>query len=617
MKILVNGKQAVMKEGSSFEYHSENPLFTEAEDYSFDIEFPMKDCPENILIFGALHVKGVDISTVTYPCRIQTASFDKTGILTITEVNDAAVKGQFLEGMSTQRFAGNALDIYIDELDYTAYDGTSNDVPVTDILSGTDWVDLAVYDADKDEVDPQYNRNWTAYRHIRLRKLMQIIAEMVGVAIDLGGLDSLPMFAKVVVANTTYDVFKHDGLQDPSTGLWIYGARSFMNLEKTLPHWTIKEFYLNIAKYFGCLCRIDNQGQLIEYVPYGNFMQGNSLVELTVLDDFTVEMGDAENASFVGSKKPKLPDDCNPDNINSCPWIFALKDKLGNKMVTSELQFGYGLILPARTGEYSDITELHKLFILGDADSTKWALITEEEKNQSDNKYFRYQHAEVLNQFTGMSEDGEELAVLPCTLKAIPLRTYSKIDPSDESSGYAYYDRYARLHYRMPVLSITPNQSIIDAFLSSDNFEVLSGGEDGLEKMMHKYKNLFLVLDTGQYDVNGHNVSVRRFEMLIGNEYATSEVNSLSGKVPYYSAGIQDCVWTLSPTDASVPGVADLPKVDETQLYRYKFLASSLPSATAIYVIKGKRYACLRLTAHFTVDGMSDLIEGEFYEIIG
>lgn len=617
MKILVNGKQAVMKEGSSFEYHSENPLFTEAEDYSFDIEFPMKDCPQNILIFGALHVKGVDISTVTYPCRIQTASFDKTGILTITEVNEASVKGQFLEGMSTQRFAGNALDIYIDELDYTAYDGTTNDMQVTDILFGTDWVDLAVYDADKDDVDPQYSRNWTAYRHIRLRKLMQIIAEMVGVAVEFGGLDSLPMFAKVVVANTTYDVFQHDGLQDPATGRWIYGARSFMNLEKTLPHWTIKEFYLNIAKYFGCLCRIDNQGQLIEYVPYGNFMQGSSLVELKVLDDFTVEMGDAENASFVGSKKPKLPDDCNPDNINVCPWIFDLKDKLGNKMVISELQFGYGLILPARTGEYSDITELHKLFILGDADSNKWALITEEEKNQSDSKYFRYQHAEVLNQFTGMSEDGEELAVLPCTLKAVPLRTYSKIDPSNESSGYAYYDRFARLHYRMPVLSITPNQSIIDAFLRSDNFEVLSGGEDGLEKMMHKYKNLFLVIDTGQYDLNGHNVSVRRFEMLIGNEYATSEVNSFSGKVPYYSSGIQDCTWTLSPTDDSVPGVADLPKVDETQLYRYKFLASSLPSATAIYVIKGKRYACLRLTAHFTTKGMSDLIEGEFYEIVG
>ena len=65
MKIIVDGKEAVLKAGSSFEYISENPLFTEAEGYSLEIEFPLKDCPENILIFGALHVQGVDISKVT------------------------------------------------------------------------------------------------------------------------------------------------------------------------------------------------------------------------------------------------------------------------------------------------------------------------------------------------------------------------------------------------------------------------------------------------------------------------------------------------------------------------------------------------------------------------
>ena len=34
MKILVNGREAVLKANASFEYVSENPLFTEAEDYT-------------------------------------------------------------------------------------------------------------------------------------------------------------------------------------------------------------------------------------------------------------------------------------------------------------------------------------------------------------------------------------------------------------------------------------------------------------------------------------------------------------------------------------------------------------------------------------------------------
>ena len=38
MKIIVDGKEAVLKEGSSFEYHMENPMLTEAEDYTMEME---------------------------------------------------------------------------------------------------------------------------------------------------------------------------------------------------------------------------------------------------------------------------------------------------------------------------------------------------------------------------------------------------------------------------------------------------------------------------------------------------------------------------------------------------------------------------------------------------
>ena len=124
MKILVNGREAVLKANASFEYVSENPLFTEAEDYTMEIPFPMKDCPQNISIFGPLHVKGVDISKVSFPCEIQTDAFVKSGILTITSVSDTEVKGQFLEGMSQQNFASSLPDVYLTDLDFSQWDGT-------------------------------------------------------------------------------------------------------------------------------------------------------------------------------------------------------------------------------------------------------------------------------------------------------------------------------------------------------------------------------------------------------------------------------------------------------------------------------------------------------------
>jgi len=47
-------KQAALKKGSSIEYVSENRIFTDADDYSMEIELPLADCPQNLDIFGMI-----------------------------------------------------------------------------------------------------------------------------------------------------------------------------------------------------------------------------------------------------------------------------------------------------------------------------------------------------------------------------------------------------------------------------------------------------------------------------------------------------------------------------------------------------------------------------------
>jgi hypothetical protein len=47
MILTINGKQAALKKGSSIEYVSENRIFTDADDYSMEIELPLADCPQN------------------------------------------------------------------------------------------------------------------------------------------------------------------------------------------------------------------------------------------------------------------------------------------------------------------------------------------------------------------------------------------------------------------------------------------------------------------------------------------------------------------------------------------------------------------------------------------
>jgi len=66
MILTINGKQAALKKGSSIEYVSENRIFTDADDYSMEIELPLVDCPQNLDIFGMITRKDVDTGEIFF-----------------------------------------------------------------------------------------------------------------------------------------------------------------------------------------------------------------------------------------------------------------------------------------------------------------------------------------------------------------------------------------------------------------------------------------------------------------------------------------------------------------------------------------------------------------------
>lgn len=608
MKILVNGKEAVLKTGSSFEYVSENPLFTEAEDYTLEIEFPMKDCPENILIFGALHVKGVNISTVTFPCRITTESFNKSGILTITEVNDVSVKAQFLEGMSTQQFDGDNLRVYIDEIDYSAIDGTDGVAEHVADAMGSGWVDLPVWDSDKEDVYSDQNNNAT-YRHIYLYHLVDFIAQSVGITVNYNNLPS--WFSRLVVCNTT-NYIKY------VNGYGRYGLKGFMQLNKTLPHWTVKEFFKEIAKLYGFILSIDSQSNRVLFTPAKYYIYGEE--ELKVVDEFKVEQQEA-SGEYLKAIKVKLPDECNPDNINICPWmleenILAMTEVRG-KLEDQQYSTTYAATHNDDISAVLKTTALYQLYDQYNLFAGYIAFTDIQERSDlggSDKEHFI--QMELLNQYWSDPE-GEELKVIPCTLQTMRIKHkyYGKWCKIDTDGEYTETNSAISIPYKMPVIQIK-GLSIDQLYSGGYSAEDLRKAKEG--ELDEKYDKLFVVLHSGSYDENGYNLNTRKWEPVYGTEYAQQTINATGGDVPTYHTGFMVYGATITPYSNEVgQNFFQLPQVDETKLYRYKFLASSLPSATAIYVIKGKRYACLRLTAHFTTKGMSELIEGEFYEIVG
>lgn len=617
MRILVNGKEAVLKEDSSFEYVSENPLFTEAEDYSLEIEFPLKDCPQNILIFGALHVKGVNISTVTFPCEIITESFDKSGILTITGVSKSEVKGQFLEGMSQQNFASALPSIYITDIDFSDYDGSDGTQASISRVTGDGWANMVVWDSEKGK--PIYHKEgyagvggWTT-RHIYLYHLIALVAQKCGFSVDDTVLRSISMYTKICVVNVVYTVYDRSGYD------------SFPSLARALPHWTVKQFFEEVGNFFGCVCEVS--GSKITFKSYKQLSPstaGAGKVNLTVNDDFEVELQSGED-QYKGNIGFKLPDDADPDKVNTCTWLagksylYYTSSKTLTEMETT--------MQAAAWGHWQYVSELQwakkLLYDISDKNidlvltSYKgWNSTGYDEETQGHPEYI-FCEFEPLGQY-GSNDGSVELGIAPCPLKIKKIWYKPSIDgdmgDTMRSSTYGY---------RMPVVSV-PQDKLIEYRLNDNEplKEILDVISDGEDNEVQYYQQLWVVLHSGTMDQRGHYLNTRKFEPTEDNDYISdfkSKYYAQEGDrdYPNYNYSLSEHTDTLAPCNPSIQALASLPQVDETKLYRYKFLSKTLPDPKAIYVIKGKEYACLRLTAHFTVDGMSELIEGEFYEIVG
>ena len=55
IKLIIDGKEAVIKAGTSFKLTRMNPYFEDQGDFTFEVQLPLDGCAENLAIFGALH----------------------------------------------------------------------------------------------------------------------------------------------------------------------------------------------------------------------------------------------------------------------------------------------------------------------------------------------------------------------------------------------------------------------------------------------------------------------------------------------------------------------------------------------------------------------------------
>ena len=121
MQIIIDGKEAALKQGSSFDFIAENRLFSGSDSFTLTITFPLRDCLQNIAIFGHINRSEIAVDDYVFDCEIRDRAFSRFGTLTITEISDVDVKAQFLEGRAEQNFSKKFDETYVNELDLGSY----------------------------------------------------------------------------------------------------------------------------------------------------------------------------------------------------------------------------------------------------------------------------------------------------------------------------------------------------------------------------------------------------------------------------------------------------------------------------------------------------------------
>lgn len=376
LQLFIDQKPVTMQEGTKFRLTRENPLFTNAGDFTLEISVPLAKCPENQAIFGVLHRPEMGKSGWIgrrLPFRLVALPLEMEGTMLVLGVTDEDVKVQLLGGRSALNAAGideNGNEIYIDELllgyAYSGlihYENHANDAERmeyfmreiyrqgTHLRNGgvelTDFVAFPIYStADKKVANATshiiYEGKTTEHEedfwplNIRtgtpfLGNDILPITPTTKIAPD-NALAPQPYLVKIFER-----VMQACGLRTQPTNNEIYdtwmanifvaNVRAVLEVRHMLPHWTVKEFITEFQNFFGVVVEVHGRDVHVTHrasrLRDVNISSSQHLIELTeVVDDYEVRIdqeNDGSNKLFNTNVKYKFTNiDARlaiPDNI--------------------------------------------------------------------------------------------------------------------------------------------------------------------------------------------------------------------------------------------------------------------------------------------------------------
>lgn len=608
MKISVNGKALALKKGSSFEYISENRLFSGSDDYSLAITFPLKDCPQNVEVFGNINRKDVSLGKIHFDCEIRDKAFYKFGTLTIVELTDTEVKCQFLEGRSEVNFDSSFDDVYINELNL----GSPEILDPKEISPDSARFMLHNYVA-----LPWVNNNSSSGLGHNFCHLENGSSEYVWDD-DTQKLSYQPFLLYLTTRICEEMKYSYDLLA------WNYSKLRYLLVCNTLPDawdmpgfalalpsWTVTEYFEKLELLLGGEFDIDHRNRSVSFKFSGDVVKNIKPVKIDdVVESYSREISnDNNNNEYINSKNLAYKEeDSLAWKFYGCDWyVNWMKEKHSRNVVTFETmdqlleqakktQDSLWISAGSLVQHFSFSSQ--NLFYVKEVD--EYFVYRYLGAQRIGNRYKLVIYLQNIDNIKSRIVDDrpeastEEIDFVPVS-----------IDHTDFDHGFCmfltpgqYDDESAFDDYSFDVEEDNPNnRTKIRIVLPQSVIE--NGKKDN--KVVEYYDRIYVAYWAGGWTDWGKLPCPQVGNMMVADDFSN---------------------WWTSDFSFSLDGSGDVSykslteKIDSKTKYTFRFLADSIPNVRAVFFIRGKKYLCEKITASFSEKGMSKLLKGEFYQII-
>ncbi len=604
MQIYVNNQLAALKKGTSFEFVSENRMFSGSDGYTLTITFPLSGCPQNIAIFGHINRADVEAQKVIFDCEIRDKGFYKFGSITITEISEAEVKTQFLEGRSEQNFDKTFDKVYINELDLGTPPTTSTSqispsnawypertgckcvaLPWVNDYSGNiqNLADYVVDDASQNKGHFAWNTNecsglsWQPY----LLYITKKICEAVGYTPDFSRWEEVEEYKYLLICNT------------------LPFAWYMPDFANAMPHWTVEEYFEKLELFLGGEFDFDHRAKRISFAFTHSILADKKPVCLEdVIEEHATEVKvDEDRCDYMEAKK-LVYKDCDHEmwKFYSCDWfIKGWQNRVVRYNSMREL-LAANKNYATWDGQHHRDNRIDKLLYAADCEAyfiirTVSRKQVVEFRNGGIRVYYQYKcRLQPVNLFGGRIVNDDEEADRT-EIEFVP----AWIDDTEEKYGRILFLSFSGYDEDNDTTSEDDKDH---PFMQTWSASSLAAGEK--DKKSEYYDRIYV----GWYDGSNH---------FVGNHLPYPNVEDIAIADDWSNFAYVH--FSMRINDRKIRRGKVFHTIDPKKKTTFKFLADNIPDVRSVFLIRGKRYVCEKITTTFTENGMSQLLKGVFYPI--